>query len=66
VHFLLSVKYRQMRKRMPAVIEGKPLPVETLTEKCVYWVLLAMNILSGPCKVWALSRFYFSVYDSSI
>lgn len=49
-HFLLAVKYRVIVRRIPRMIEGKPEIPESTTEKVLYWVLLTLCIISGPCK----------------
>jgi hypothetical protein len=64
VHYLLAVKYRQMRKRIPVVIEGKPMPNETKTERCVYWVMLALNIISGPLKCYSYSVLFRYTFNA--
>jgi hypothetical protein len=64
VHYLLAVKYRLMRKRVPTVIEGKPMPIETQTERTVYWVMLALNVISGPLKCYSYNVIFRDGLDA--
>jgi drug/metabolite transporter (DMT)-like permease len=46
-HYLLAEKYRDISKRVPAQLNGKPEPQTTQTEKVVYWLLLCLNVVCG-------------------
>jgi hypothetical protein len=50
VHFCLAWKYREISRRIPNTIDKKPLEEETTCERVFYWVMLTLNVVSGPCR----------------
>jgi hypothetical protein len=43
-HYLLAVKYRQMARNVPLLLEGKPEQLQSTSDAIVYWLLLFLNI----------------------
>jgi hypothetical protein len=61
-HFLLAVKYREMSKNVPVIIEGKTPETSTLCGKITFWVLLGLNIIAPLCYGWISFVYRYRLY----
>lgn len=56
--FLLATKLHNISTEVPLMLEGKPKEETTMADKAGYWLMLALNILTGPAYTIAAGFYY--------